>query len=142
LNVRFPLVILLVSTSLALLAADTALACSCKPPRPRVQYRQADAAFVGRLLSVHPVDDFRAVFRYRVERSYKRRLGRIVRVRSNLQGTACGLSQEVGRRVAMFLYRSGGKWTSSSCSQISPADLKRAAATHNARARTGQASCS
>ena len=41
---------------IALVAAEAAQACSCVPPRPREQLKQADGAFVGRLLAVRAVD--------------------------------------------------------------------------------------
>ena len=51
-----PIAAAAVALVIALVAAESAQACSCVPPRPRQQLKQADGAFVGRLLAVRPVD--------------------------------------------------------------------------------------
>ena len=94
-----------------LLAADAAMACSCVSPKPREQLRDADAAFIGRLVEVRevnppaegepigtgdPVD-----YVYRVGRIYKDPAGRLhrggrVRVRSVRGEATCGLPNRPG----------------------------------------------
>jgi hypothetical protein len=123
-----------------LVFAAAASACSCALVPEKQRYRQADAAFVGRLVSVRMVEGDRygeAVFRFRVGRSYKRNLKDFVRVRSNTQGASCGIEPQKGRRYAMYLYRDDGRWTSNLCLQTTPRDLRRAAEGRSAGSATG-----
>lgn len=138
-----PLLLLFALVLLAalLLPAARASACSCAGPPPgeeRDFYREAlhnaDGAIVGKLLRKRSAggDDSsrRAIYVYRVTRAFKakRRLGnRRVRVRSSASGASCGIEQPVGTRGGLFLHRDRGRWTSGLCSQVSPADLRRAA---------------
>jgi hypothetical protein len=55
--------------AITLVAAESSQACSCVPPRPRQQLKQADGAFVGRLLAVRGGDP--ADYVYRVGRVSK-----------------------------------------------------------------------
>ena len=95
------------------------------------QMRSADAAFVGRLMSVRPSRTLgEANFRYRIRAVYKgkRRLrrGQIVTVRSARQAPTCGLPDEVGRRYGLLLYRRKGspRWRSGRCSLMSARDMR------------------
>ncbi|HEU0248276.1 MAG TPA: hypothetical protein VFR38_14450, partial [Gaiellaceae bacterium] len=60
-------VVLLVVASLAA-SVEPARACSCVPPDPWSFLKQADGAFVGRLVSRREAGDGRAVLTFRVER--------------------------------------------------------------------------
>ena len=125
-----------------LAALDTvdAAACSCLPSTPRADYRNADAAFIGRLVKVRRVGIASAVLRYRVERSYKRRLGDIVGIWTPFYGPSCGLPRQKGRRYALFIYRDGRKWGSNLCSLTTPGVL-RDAARRSGRARASRRAC-
>jgi hypothetical protein len=122
---------------IALVTGDSAQACSCVPPRPRQQLKEADGAFVGRLLALREVDppaegepissgDL-VDYVYRVGRVAKGgpglRRGRRVRVRSARDSATCGLPRGRGRLYGLFLTRQHGRWHSSLCSVVSPADM-------------------
>ena len=106
---------------------ETAAACTCAEPNVRAQYREADAAFVGVLENVRTIGTGRAVYRYAVRRGYKRRLGRTVWVRSSRHSASCGLPDEIGETYAMFLQRTGKRWSSGVCWLTRPGALRRAA---------------
>jgi hypothetical protein len=121
---------------LVAVAAESAAACSCvRIDQVGVNhaFRHADAALVGRLIEVRPAKNVDrrvprlAVFRYRVERSYKRRLGRIVSVSSSAHEASCGLPTALGQRYAMFLDRQGRRWSSGLCSLTTLRVLREAA---------------
>ena len=114
--------------TLALVAAETALACSCVPIDPESRVEEADGAVIARLLAVEPVGSFSARFVYRTGRVYKGRprlkRGRRLVVRSSRSSASCGLSQNVGRLTGLFLYRERGRWTSNSCNEVTPAQMR------------------
>ena len=125
------------SLVIALLVAEGAQACSCVPPRPRQQLKQADGAFVGRLLAVRVVDPPAegepissgdpADYIYRVGRVAKGgpglRRGRRVRVRSVRSSATCGLPRARHRLYGLFLTRRDGRWNSNLCSVVAPDDM-------------------
>jgi hypothetical protein len=121
----------------SLLAAETALACSCAPVSAKEQFRQSDAAVVARLVDVVPRSEQSSDFVYRVKRAFKgeRRLERGDRltIRSSNSGASCGLPREK-RRYGLFLERINGEYTSSLCSVVSPRKMRRAARGSSARA--------
>ena len=45
-------------------------------------------------------------------------------VRSPRSSASCGLSQNVGRLTGLFLYRERGRWTSNSCNEVTPAQMR------------------
>ncbi len=122
-----PLLLLLATSALIGAHAGTATACSCVAPDARAQYREADAAFVGVLENVRRIGPSRAVYRYEVKRSYKRRLGRKAWVRSAYHSATCGLPGDIGATYALFLQRDGRRWFSGLCSLTRPDQLRRAA---------------
>jgi N-methylhydantoinase B/oxoprolinase/acetone carboxylase alpha subunit len=124
---------------LGLLAfAGGAQACSCAPMAAGRALRQADAAFVGRLLKVVPRGRSQADYRYSVQRVYKAggRLhrGGFVVVRSARAGSACGQPSAIGRRYGVLLVarhvspaiggkgdaRGGRRWRGSLCGVLAP----------------------
>ena len=141
----------LVALLVALVAAESAQACSCARPRPRQQLEEADGAFVGRLLAVRVVDPPAegepistadpTDYIYRVGRVAKGgpglRRGRRVRVRSVRSGATCGLPRGRGQLYGLFLRRQHGRWHSSLCSVVSPADMPAAGASRSRRTRAG-----
>jgi hypothetical protein len=134
---------------IALVAAESSQACSCVPPRPRQQLKQADGAFVGRLLAVRVVDPPAegepissgdpTDYVYRVGRVAKGgpglRRGRRVRVRSVRSSATCGLPRARHRLYGLFLTRRDGRWNSNLCSVVAPADMPDAGASTRAGAR-------
>ena len=121
-----------VALVIALVAAESAQACSCVPPRPRHQLKQADGAFVGRLLAVRVVDGALADYVYRVGRISKSgpglRRGRKLKVRSSRYSASCGLPAARGQLYGLFLTRRDRRWNSNLCSVVSPSDMPDASA--------------
>lgn len=82
----------------------------------------ADAAIAGRLVEVVPQDRLHAIYRYRVQRVYKKaagvRRGRVIAVHSARDSAACGLPTRTGRRYELALSRSRGDWTSGACALL------------------------
>jgi hypothetical protein len=84
--------------------------------------QQADAAIAGRLLKVIPRSEGRAVYRYRVQRVYKRgagiERGGVVSVHGARDSAACGLPTRTEHRYELALSWSGGVWTSGACALL------------------------
>lgn len=118
-------------TLLGLAGAGSALACSCAPAPPAESLARADAAIVGRLLSVVPRGPARAAYRYRVVRVYRGagqvRRGSVATVLSGRGSAACGLPTGSGRNYGLFLLGERGRWASGLCGVVSPRRLWRAA---------------
>jgi hypothetical protein len=116
---------------LGLVYASGAHACSCAPTAPAESLRAADAAVVGRLLSIEPHGATRAVYRYRVVRVYRGHdaiaPGSTLRVLSPRGSASCALPERSRRRYGLFLLRGGGRWASGLCGVISPRRLWAAA---------------
>jgi hypothetical protein len=116
----------------ALSFSSSAQACSCARMSPEAALRQADAAIVGRLIEVVPVDDYSAEYHYLVRRSYKRgtgiRAGGMVAVRSGRNGASCGLPSDESRWYGLFLNSNEGRWTGGLCGLVAPRRLAAAAA--------------
>ena len=112
---------------LGLASAGSALACSCASAPPSESLARADAAIVGRLVSVVPHGNFHAKYRYRVKRVYRGRgeiePGQVVSVLSASRAAACALPRRMGHRYGLFLLRGGQTWASGICGVISPRRL-------------------
>jgi hypothetical protein len=119
-------VVVLVVASLAA-AVEPAHGCSCIPPDPWSVLKQADGAFVGRLVSRREVDQGRAVLTFRVERAVKGKIGATIEVTTANNGAACGIETSVGQRIGLFLAREGDEWVGHLCWQVAPEDLLAAA---------------
>jgi hypothetical protein len=130
-----------VALAIPLLAAESAMACSCVALSPAEKLKQADGAFVGRLLAIRevnppaegepigsgdPVD-----YVYRVGKVYKRgpglHRGNRVRVRSARYGASCGLPRGRGRLYGLFVQRENRRWHGNLCMTATPAQMRRAA---------------
>lgn len=116
----------------ALLAqAGPALACSCAELDPRERLGDGDVAFIGRVAAKRALGgsrsfDERYEYTLAVERDFNADLGPELTISSITSGATCGFEWEPGQRVAAFLYRQGGEWSTSLCSLVSPAELVRA----------------
>ena len=114
-------------------SAEPAGACSCVRQDPRTSLARSDAAFVGTLLERRegpgPIqssaDPVTLVFK--VERAVKGRLPATIEVTTAADGASCGVEAKIGQRIGLFLARESGRWTSSLCAQLAPADLLAAA---------------
>lgn len=109
-----------------LLSADSALACSCVPLKPREQLKASDAAFIGRLIEVREVD-----YIYRVGRIYKNPAGRLhrggrVRVRSARDEASCGLPNRPGELLGLFVQRRHRRWHGNLCLSTTARRMRRA----------------
>lgn len=139
--------IALIAVALAcLLGAEAASACSCAGPAPgesathyvRERAKTSDGVVAAKLLRVErppsssPVPSFEpVVFTFRIQRIYRGRdlLGpgnRLEVVAPANDGANCGLPDQRGEKLGMFLYREGGEWTSNSCSLAAPQLLREA----------------
>ncbi|HVY95814.1 MAG TPA: hypothetical protein VHA54_02530 [Solirubrobacterales bacterium] len=123
--------------------AASALACSCAPATPRESLAAADAAIVGRLLTVAPHGPGRAEYRYRVVRVYRGgdRIGKgtVLTVLSGRGSAGCALPTRTARNYGLFLLGQGGRWASGICGVLTPRRLWRAAqgASEGGAAATG-----
>lgn len=117
------LLVCLVASVAVVAAAEPALACSCAVPNPRALLAHADGAFVGRLVSSRNAGPGRKLLTFRVERRVKGAIGTRIVVETASNSAACGVSTPVGRRIGLFVDRSGGRWRSNLCWQVGPAAL-------------------
>jgi len=104
----------------ALALAGDAVACSC-PAGLSVEQRlaSADAAFVGRLVSVRGTS-----YEFEVDQQVKGELGERVVVRSARDSAQCGLQRShEDEAVGVLLTRAGAGWASSLCAQATPGEL-------------------
>jgi hypothetical protein len=110
----------------------SALACSCAPQPPAESLREADGAFVGRLVRVLPRGTLHAVYRYEVLHVYKGgnaiTTGKMLDVRSSRRAAACALPRRTGRSYGLFLFQRHGRWFGGICGVVSPRRLRLAAA--------------
>jgi len=126
-SVKALLLFLAVVLAAVAVTVEPARACSCIPPDPWTFLKQADGAFVGRLVSRRDADQGQAVLVFSVDRAVKGKIGDQVEVETADNGAACGIETPVGQRVGLFLDREGGKWLGHLCWQVSPDDLLAAA---------------
>jgi|SRR5215210_1106338 len=111
--------------------ADTAAACSCASPDPARAVADADAAFIGTVLSYrveHPDAPIfssadPAFLTFDVERAVKGALRSPLVVRTAASGASCGLELKQGDRVGLLLDRDGTQYVSGLCSQVDPREL-------------------
>jgi len=112
------------------------------PVDPRALVVNADAAFVGTLLDVRPLNPLPVpvgpgphavsgnrlqVFTFEVEERFKGDLPQRVEVISYVDGGICGLRATVGRRVGMLLARSDGVWKPASIDEFDAETLRQGA---------------
>lgn len=121
-------VVLFLAASSALIPPDPASACQCASFAVRDGLRAADAAFVGRFLSVDlgPPGGL-ASFTFRVEHAVKGTLGDLVVVLSSTSSASCGIEVDAESRTALLLARQGNAWTSNACMMVDPPALLEAA---------------
>jgi hypothetical protein len=126
-NLRVWLVALLTVAALALVGAGEASACSCADIDPRDRLEQGHPAMSGRVVeATYDEPAGSAAYVVEVERALNVRLGDRVEIRAGLSEAGCGFRWREGRRVAAFIYRRGGRWTSNLCSLTTPGELERA----------------
>ncbi|HKP19988.1 MAG TPA: hypothetical protein VJT68_00615 [Thermoleophilaceae bacterium] len=153
---RRRLAILAIGLAVPLLSADAAMACSCIPLKPREQLKASDAAFIGRLIEVREVDPPAGGegissadamdYVYRVGRIYKDPRGRLhrggrVRVRSVRDSASCGLPDQVGELIGLFVQRKNHRWHGNLCLTTSPRRMRRALESASSAGSPGSAGC-
>ena len=106
---------------------ESGQACSCVQPNPWSLMKEADGAFVGRLVDRDDIGQGRVRMRFDVERAVKGNIGSTVDVVTPNNGAACGVELPIGQRTGLFLARDGGHWTGTLCWQVSPEDMLAAA---------------
>jgi hypothetical protein len=121
-GVRLAIVIAMVSGLVAV--ASPARACSCAPPDLERWLPDADGAFVGRWVDRAEVVDGFAAVTFEVERVVKGSFGPKAIVRTNAQGSACGLELLGAARTGLLLMKAtDGVWESDLCSMVTPSLL-------------------
>jgi len=94
---------------------------------PKEALARADAAIVGRLLTVGARGPTRAAYRYRVVRVYRGgdaiQRGSVTTVLSGRSSAACALPTRVDRNYGLFLLGENGRWASGLCGVLSPRRL-------------------
>jgi hypothetical protein len=112
----------LVATALVVTPSAT-LACSCVMMTPEEHLREADAAFVGLLVSREdPRGGSSAeevAWTFRVEQVAKGELEETIEVMSPVEPASCGFQLRDGARAGILLNRGNGTWHGSMCSVIS-----------------------
>lgn len=115
--------VLLLGAGLLVVGAP-ADACSCAPVDVRTSLAEADGAFVGRWIDRAEVGDQLAAVTFEVDRVVKGSFGPKAIVRTNAQGSACGLELLGARRTGLILdIEEDGVWGSGLCSMVPPAEL-------------------
>ena len=122
----------------------TASACSCARMPETTRFKEADAAFTGRLVSRHALDPDPGgvqssgdpfAHRYRLVRRYKGRLFGTVWVRTVRGEETCGLPTR--RRIALYLVRVHGHWEGGLCGVTTRRAMRKAAGRARAVAAIG-----
>jgi hypothetical protein len=126
------LVIGIIALVITFAMAAPANACSCFNESLREELADADAAFVGTLISVTPaplgfVGLGRPLARFQVEKAIKGRLTAEIDVDTWIN-SSCAVELKVGERGGLLLHGEGDQWSSSLCSQVDPDALVQAAA--------------
>jgi len=114
----------LIALVLSVIVAADAGACSCVPPEQ--VFKDAEVAYVGKVIESTKVDDFGARLVVEVERVYKGRASGRLNYRTNTQSASCGFQAKAGDRLGIM--QSRGATELFSCSVISPSALRRLAA--------------
>jgi hypothetical protein len=121
-GLRLAFVLLLVAGFFV--AGAPARACSCAEIDIDSWLSDADGAFVGRWLDRAEIGDGMAAVTFEVERVVKGSFGPTAIVRTNAQGSACGLEPLGRSRTGLILQLHGdGVWSSGLCSMVPPAQL-------------------
>lgn len=106
---------------------ESGQACSCVQPDPWTLMKEADGAFVGRLVDRDDTGQGQVRLRFEVERGVKGNIGSTVDVVTASNSAACGIEMPMGYRTGLFLSRDAGRWTGTLCWQVSPEDMLAAA---------------
>jgi hypothetical protein len=107
-----------------LVVGSPARACSCAPTDLDAWLPEADGALVGRWVDRADVGNGDAAVTFEVERVLKGFFGPKAIVRTNAQGSACGLELLGDDRTGLLLRRAAdGVWESDLCSMVPAGQL-------------------
>jgi len=124
---------LLVAALAAVVLSAPAGAVNCFSQSVKEKLEGADAAFVGKVVSVTPVSQSTGValfdYRFRVERAVKGQLGSTATVRAAklVDIDAQEVTPVSGVDIGVLVTRTGGRLVASSCSLVDPGSLLGAA---------------
>jgi hypothetical protein len=114
-----------------LVVGSPAHACSCAPTDLESWLPEADGAFVGRWVDRAVVGNGFAAVTFQVERVVKGSFGPKAIVRTNEQGSACGLELLGAARTGLLLLKAQDSvWESNLCSMVKPSQLLAAGGDH------------
>ncbi len=120
----FRLAVLLALFAGVMIPGSSAYACSCAEPDLATWLPEADGAFVGRWVDRAEISGGMAAVTFEVERVVKGAFGPKAIVRTDAQGSACGMELLGRSRTGLLLQRgSDGVWESNVCSMVAPAQL-------------------
>lgn len=127
--------VIVVLAGLLLFGEQAAHGCSCAYGDPRTRLAEADAAFVGELVTKESPTPGpggystgqQVTYTFNVEQSVKGDLEKSVDVESPAGTSSCGLGAAEGQRIGLLLYREGDVWRSGLCAQMDPDTLIEAA---------------
>jgi hypothetical protein len=121
---RGRLVLLLALVAGVLVVGSPAHACSCAQMDLRTRLPEVDGAFVGRWVDRGEVGNGFAAVTFEVEQVVKGSFGPKAIVRTNSQGSACGLELLGAARTGLLLRKgANGVWESDLCSMVTPSEL-------------------
>lgn len=123
--------LILATVAACLLATAPAHACSCAYGSPGERLREAQAAFIGTIVSVRDkeVDGYPSrVLDVRVDEQLKGRLPERIEMTTGQGGGDCGLVEpRAGQRIAQYVFRNRPPYEASICADEDPAVMRRAA---------------
>jgi hypothetical protein len=121
--VRLATVVAIVAM-MVFVAGSPARACSCAIDGVKAAISRSDGAFVGRWVDRADVGNGYAAVTFEVERVLKGSFGPKAIVRTNAQGSACGLEMLGPARTGLLLMKGpDGVWESDLCSMVKPSQL-------------------
>jgi hypothetical protein len=118
------LAIVLAMVAGLVVVGSPARACSCAMDGVRAAIARSDGAFVGRWVDRAEIGNGFAAVTFEVERVVKGSFGPKAIVRTNAQGSACGLELlGVARTGLLLVQAADGVWESNLCSMLVPSQL-------------------
>ncbi|NNU17445.1 hypothetical protein HK107_14020 [Parvularcula sp. ZS-1/3] len=111
----------LIALAAALVAASgVASACSCLPQTHAEKLEAMDAIFVGRVMNTSKPKTFegKAITDFHVLDAIKGDLGRIVTIRHDIYGPACGVRFAKGTELTVYAYGEGDDLRTNSCAMM------------------------
>lgn len=131
------LLVALIAAAAGAVAIEPARACSCDVGDTRRALRDAEAAFVGTLLSkgeAKPDENGayssseQVPYRFRIDEAVKGQFASEEDVWSAVSGASCGIEVPIGAQAGLFVWRGdAGRWQSGLCQTHSTEGMREAA---------------